>query len=134
MPRKRREGIRHLDGDWSNNSLENLRVEIAALGEWRQRLTAKPRKERWIKPCPFCGSPGKLGAMKTQGEWRALVSCSHCSVDGPGSFSRLKDCAKVGAVQLWNTRPAQRCDCACGCKASTVHGTCNLCKDGQHAP
>jgi hypothetical protein len=46
MPRKRREVIRHLDGDWSNNALENLRVESAALGEWREGLIARPSRKR----------------------------------------------------------------------------------------
>lgn len=52
-----------------------------------------------LKRCPFCNEPPRLvPADITGATW--VVACADCDIEGPFSDSR------AGAVDAWNTRPA----------------------------
>lgn len=71
------------------------------------------------KPCPFCGSEGKL--VEIPGSWgyyspRVRFACSQCWCEGPsfeteewkqgkGTYS-VRDRAVKRALEAWNARPA----------------------------
>ena len=54
-----------------------------------------------IKPCPFCGRPGKIYEWKGAGEFAFAVLCTRlsCNIEGPHAGTG------IGAIKKWNRRP-----------------------------
>jgi len=58
-----------------------------------------------LKPCPYCGKPGKIDCNDDTGWWYGY--CDMCSYDGPSDLGRS------GAIKAWNTRPIEDALRAC---------------------
>jgi hypothetical protein len=56
-------------------------------------------EEPEIKPCPFCGSVGKLEEVESEDGYRFDVYCTNVQYCG-GTTSRCRSAAK--AIEFWN--------------------------------
>jgi Lar family restriction alleviation protein len=55
-----------------------------------------------IKPCPFCGHPGRYSEYRYDYGWERKVYCDGCDAIGPDRGS------EVAAITAWNQRALPR--------------------------
>ena len=64
----------------------------------RERKKSSPRHPKNPDACPFCGGPGRINAVESQGRYRWYVECSDCE-------ARTGDTLSVEeAWELWRKR------------------------------